>query len=253
MRVFTPTREALPAVVAFAGTDPGSTADLMSDAHPVGIGVNQFMGNRDLIQSQLKAAARSGGAWVTGHSLGGALAQVASVMCPSLVDRVVTFQSPGIDADLVLQLARHNRLRQSHGRAPITSTHYRVAGDIVPLGGEAFTTGRVHTFGLETDPLLGAALGLGLGVPGAAVSAGMIALEAHGAFPVTAAALQGRPPPRGVSVTGEEGDYLGAHSTMEEAGAARAAERARVRAGTAAHAAEYMAEQHQRRAPTGRR
>ena len=81
---------------------------------------------------------------VTGHSLGGALAQLAAAYFPSSVKRIVTFQSPAVDA------AAADRVKQYNDQKPdgekITSTHFRAEGDIVHTAGEKLTSGDVYTF-----------------------------------------------------------------------------------------------------------
>jgi hypothetical protein len=146
MRVFTPQREGLTAVVAFRGTLPSKTQTLLSDLDASGIGKDQLDGNRALIEKTLTAAAGGGRVTVTGHSLGGAVAQRAACGFPSLCGRVVTFHAPGIEAKTVAALRRWNA--EDPSRA-VASAHYQLEKDIVEEAGEALTDGTIHRYKLE--------------------------------------------------------------------------------------------------------
>ena len=77
---------------------------------------------------------------VTGHSLGGALAQIFAASYPEKVRRVITFQSPGITSDLATKIRKFN----ASNATPVTSTHYRAKDDVVDNAGNAFTPGNVY-------------------------------------------------------------------------------------------------------------
>jgi pimeloyl-ACP methyl ester carboxylesterase len=127
-------------VLAFAGTL--DKRDLADDANREGIGSYQFSSNVGKIQALLGAA--GGKVVVTGHSLGGALAQRTAAKFASQVSRVVTFQSPAIDADAVASLDAHNR--DAAPEDQVRSTHHRAEGDLVHMAGEQLTTGDVFTY-----------------------------------------------------------------------------------------------------------
>ena len=141
MRTFLPTQAGKPPVVAFRGTVPSKIQTVIADLDPSGIGMYQFNPNRALIDGQIAAAAAHGQIVSSGHSLGGALAQIAAATFPDRVGRIVTFQAPGISRDLVHQLEKYNA---EHPDQEIESTHHRVKGDLVPLGGQALTPGVIH-------------------------------------------------------------------------------------------------------------
>src|SRR4029077_11560391 len=78
MRTFLPTQAGKPPVVAFRGTVPSKIQTVIADLDPSGIGVYQFNPNRARIDGQMLAAATHGPIVSSGHSLGGALAQIAA-------------------------------------------------------------------------------------------------------------------------------------------------------------------------------
>jgi outer membrane protein OmpA-like peptidoglycan-associated protein/pimeloyl-ACP methyl ester carboxylesterase len=123
-------------VLAFEGS--ADLLDWLDDLNPdqAGPGYKQMKQNTGLILDTIKENTKDGKKVVfTGHSLGGALAQFAASLAPDRIERVVTFQSPGVPYDKVS--------RFQHNEAVI---HYFVDGDIVPLAGEAFLPGKVMIF-----------------------------------------------------------------------------------------------------------
>jgi hypothetical protein len=173
-----PRARELSPIVAFRGTDSLVDDGLGADTNPEGVGANQFARNRDLIRAQMALAARSGNGQLTlsGHSLGGALAQQAAADQPNLVQDVTTFQSPGVMRGVADRFDEGNAARVAAGLAPMSSTHYRASGmDVVPWAGSAMTAGTVQTFdpvggGSPMDhtayPLLSRALRRGEGMDG---------------------------------------------------------------------------------------
>ena len=141
MRTFVPTEAGKPPIVAFRGTVPSKVQTLIADLDPSGIGMYQFNPNRALIQAQMQAAATHGKVVSSGHSLGGALAQIAAATFPDLVERIVTFQAPGVSKETAHALEKYNA---EHPDDAIESSHHRVKGDLVPMGGEALTPGVIH-------------------------------------------------------------------------------------------------------------
>ena len=129
-----------PPVLELRGTK--NFRGLQEDVNIQGVGSYQFRANRRVIGDLLSAA--GGKAVVTGHSLGGALAQLTAAHLPGGVGRVVTFQSPGIDSGDAALLAKHNE--EADPEDQISSSHYRADGDVVHAAGEALTKGDVHTF-----------------------------------------------------------------------------------------------------------
>ena len=125
----------------------------MANGDKRGIGFNQFEANKPAL-----------GDWLTqisqdttknpnrlppdllGHSLGGALTQLAATEFTSAIGDVVTFNCPGIDQDTV------NIFKQKVGTGK-NVTHYILSGDFVSLGGEAFLPGTVF-FQAFVDPII---------------------------------------------------------------------------------------------------
>jgi hypothetical protein len=141
MRTFVPTQAGKPPVVAFRGTVPSKVQTIIADLDPTGIGMYQFNPNRALIDAQMAMAATHGLITSAGHSLGGALAQIAAATFPDRVGHIVTFQAPGVSKEMAKQLADRNAANPDEA---IESSHHRVKGDLVPMGGEALTPGVVH-------------------------------------------------------------------------------------------------------------
>jgi hypothetical protein len=152
MRAYHPTAESgKPPIVAFRGTVPSKIDTLIADIDPRGIGVYQFKPNQELIRGTMEQAASRGPVVSTGHSLGGALAQMAAIAWPGLVSRIITFQAPGVEREAVAKLQQYNAENPDR---QIDSSHHRVAGDLVPLGGEALTPGTIHLHQLDSrNPL----------------------------------------------------------------------------------------------------
>ncbi|HRC55692.1 MAG TPA: hypothetical protein PKU97_07200 [Kofleriaceae bacterium] len=146
MRYFEPIQAGKPPVVAFRGTVPTKIPTLIADLDPGSIGGYQFGANINEIKGVMERAAGHGPAVVTGHSLGGALAQLAASTFPDLVGSIITFQAPGVDRSVVEQLEKYN---EENPDKAISSRHHRVAGDLVPLGGQALTPGSVHNHEME--------------------------------------------------------------------------------------------------------
>lgn len=134
-------------VMAFRGSE--GEGDLESDLGEGGVGRSQWLGNEAMIRDQLMDLSGRGRVVVTGHSLGGALAQLTAAMYPGHVSEVVTFQSPAIPAAVVAQLKAHNDAAKP--RDQIASTHYQVDGDLIDEIGREHTPGIVVKADVEED------------------------------------------------------------------------------------------------------
>ena len=133
-------------IVVFRGTEgiqfnttEGGQDTLIGDTAQASVGLLQYEMNEERIDAALKSI-KSG--IFAGHSLGGGLAQVVAATYVNKVERVVTFQSPGLPADLAQQFAKSNH-SQAH--------HYRVAGDVVPNAGQKMLPGSINYFTRATQ------------------------------------------------------------------------------------------------------
>lgn len=136
-------------IFAIRGTVPGGSSEelltIYTDLDPQTVGASQFADNRALIEDILEDA--GGMVDVTGHSLGGAMAQHVAVNYSGQVGNVATFQSPGIDnasVDRFINISENERPNV---------VHHIVTGDIVDKTGEASLPGDVfeHNFGASLD------------------------------------------------------------------------------------------------------
>ena len=140
-----------PPVLVFRGTD--SPVDDVANADKRGVGFNQFEANKQALGNWLTQISQDTAKNpsrlppdLLGHSLGGAITQLAATEFTSTIGDIVTFNSPGVAQSTV------NTFKQKVG-AGKNVTHYIVSGDFVSLGGEAFLPGKVvlQTF---TNPLI---------------------------------------------------------------------------------------------------
>jgi Ca2+-binding RTX toxin-like protein len=146
-----------PPVLVFRGTD--SLVDDLANADKRSVGFNQFEANKQALGTWLTQIGqdttknpRRLPPDILGHSLGGALTQLAATEFTSAIGDVVTFNSPGVAQSIV------NTFKQKAG-AGKNVTHYIVSGDFVSLGGEDFLPGKVvlQTF---TNPIINPLLAL---------------------------------------------------------------------------------------------
>lgn len=116
-------------VISFRGTEFGSgdIRDVLSDVDFRGIGYGQFNDNKQALSA---IASKYPGATVTGHSLGGALAQRYAAEFNN-AGEVITFNAPGVDK------ATAGKFKKGATKV----THYVAHGDAVSLGGESFIDG----------------------------------------------------------------------------------------------------------------
>lgn len=133
-------------VLAFRGTD--NKAGVLDDMSTTGIGTYQYSHAEGQITSMLvRAAGGAGQVDLIGHSLGGALAQICAARNPGLAGRVVTFQSPGINASEVKKLADYNAKAPDDKK--VGATHYRMDNDLVHQAGQAHLDGDIYKFHLQ--------------------------------------------------------------------------------------------------------
>jgi Protein of unknown function (DUF2974) len=130
-------------VLVIRGTE-FETTDGLSDFNSEGVGFDQYQKNNDNISKWLAAASKLPGNKlpdITGHSLGGALAQdftADATQKGQKLGNIITFNSPGIAASTADKFKAENASRVKH---------YLVSGDIVSLSGEKFIPGGYEIFG----------------------------------------------------------------------------------------------------------
>jgi Domain of unknown function (DUF4157)/Lipase (class 3) len=119
-----------PRIIVFRGTEPNA-ADIKADADAGGVGRSVFERNRQTIGALLLAAEGRPGSKtvITGHSLGGAMAQWTTAAFQKHVQEVYTFNSPGISKE-----AAESVPGEKKGGPKVT--HYVTRGDIVSTAGD---------------------------------------------------------------------------------------------------------------------
>ncbi|MEA5578075.1 Calx-beta domain-containing protein [Anabaena sp. UHCC 0451] len=120
-------------ILASRGTATGQ--DVFSDANPNGVGFDQYIANKNAVETWLKKVSQpeNGGVIfrpnLTGHSLGGALTQLIASNYTGNLGKVVTFNSPGINSS-------------GTPKANINSTtHYITSSDVVSMAGLNYLPG----------------------------------------------------------------------------------------------------------------
>lgn len=128
------------------------TADLqgvITDTDPQQVGHNQFQNNKETIEGMIKMA--GGQVDVTGHSLGGAMAQITAAHFTSSIGRVTTFQSPGINKETVKLFSEN--VKKNKGKGPEVN-HHTVKNDLVSKAGQENLPGTTYEHDLgEISPL----------------------------------------------------------------------------------------------------
>lgn len=121
------------AVLACGGTD--QLIDYLTDLDPIGIGYLEFALNAGDVYDDLEALAEEGCAIsLTGHSLGGALAQWFAVYANSMgdvaeIDSLVTFNSPGISKTTPRKDTKIDTIR-----------HFVNDGDLISMAGKHYVS-----------------------------------------------------------------------------------------------------------------
>ena len=130
-------------VLVFWGTQFKSLSDWFANFNTNGIGFNQFTSNQDSIISWLN---EQNNAHVTGHSLGGALAQwtafyYAAKSEGKSLGEVVTFNSPGIDNNGIGKITNKNSALEFDTSNVAGVSHYVADGDPVSMAGNNYLPG----------------------------------------------------------------------------------------------------------------
>lgn len=120
-------------------------ADLHADLFPLGVGVYGYCFNEGTLKVHIERLANQYGSKVilTGHSLGGCMAQLAAMHLPRLVAGVVTFQAPGTVSSWIAH-AYATQPPSAMEELQRSSYHYQVDGDdLIQQTGELHTPGQV--------------------------------------------------------------------------------------------------------------
>lgn len=133
-----PGEQAPPPLVAFRGTEGPDGPDWATNMGSQ-VGQRQMHDNAADIERLMRVEPGQRLA-LTGHSLGGAEAQIAASWHPDRVSSLTTFQSPGINAGAARAIDRSNR--DGHMRVD----HHRAVGDIVPFAGEQMAGGNIWQY-----------------------------------------------------------------------------------------------------------
>lgn len=134
-----PAGEGKNSVVAFRGTEAvksneeslgnplGMFNDVLADLGP-SVGSRQYDANADAIRALMEGGTDKD--VLTGHSLGGYLAQRVAAENADLTDSVVTYQAGGIDSDDA------DRFEEANADGHIDVRHHQTNWDVVHLAGE---------------------------------------------------------------------------------------------------------------------
>jgi serralysin len=128
-------------VLVFRGTNSIGDDPSLTDKNAIGL--PQFQANKQAFGDWLNQVSQDTTKNpnrlppdITGHSLGGALAQLAAAEFTPIIGDIVTFNSPGISQAIV------DAFKQKGGTTK-NVTHFIINGDIVSLAGENLLPGKV--------------------------------------------------------------------------------------------------------------
>jgi hypothetical protein len=159
-------------ILVIRGTDPYCPWDwFVADLNPKGVGWNQYDDNKEAVKAWLSEALQSSEGLsfpsITGHSLGGALAQLFTadissslqdplIAPPVLLNRVITFNSPGLKRKMWFSPLFGENLPLSYiGSGVVTQgvRHYITSGDLVSLAGDEYLPGEYILSTYDSSPL----------------------------------------------------------------------------------------------------
>lgn len=133
-------------ILAFRGTL--SLQGVSTDLDVQQVGQHEYNANEAEINALVEG---EGPVDVTGHSLGGAMAQIFTARHPDMVRHLVTFQAPGISASEVEQgQERIDNLRAA-GESTPTVAHHIVDNDLVDTAGTRNLDGQVFEHHIDNS------------------------------------------------------------------------------------------------------
>ncbi len=121
---------------------PGDPLDTLADTNVNGIGYGLYQGQASALKNWARTASTTGNVSVTGHSMGGTLAQWLAVDLSRegvSLSEVETFNATGISKSAADQFIQ--------GSTKVT--HHIVDGDFVSMGGEAFINGTNYIYSVH--------------------------------------------------------------------------------------------------------
>lgn len=133
-----PAGDDLSPMLAIRGTK--DMAGAVTDLDPEQVGDYQYKNNRETIIEMLDAA--GGKVDLSGHSLGGAMAQIIAANHTSNVDRLTTFQSPGISSATAKKFNDNVANMKEEDRPEVA--HHIARNDIVSKVGEENLPGTIY-------------------------------------------------------------------------------------------------------------
>ncbi|MDA9774601.1 hypothetical protein N9B82_06550, partial [Saprospiraceae bacterium] len=143
-----PMEEGVAPMLAIRGT--ADLAGVITDIDPEQVGDLQYKNNAETIAGMIEAA--GGKVDLSGHSLGGAMAQIIAAHHTSSVGRVTTFQSPGISSETA-SLYKENASKLDEENQPEVA-HHIVENDLVSKAGEENLPGTFYEHDLgNIDPV----------------------------------------------------------------------------------------------------
>lgn len=111
------------------------------------VGRTQFEANKDDIQAILESAIAESGqkSRVSGHSLGGALAQITASEFPEMISKVDVYNSASISTETATKYAEARKSADT----PAVTLHYHKADPVPGLKGSAILNGNINVYGTK--------------------------------------------------------------------------------------------------------
>jgi len=140
-------------ILVLRGT--GDLSDVLDDLNPIGVGFGQFYRNKDRLNQWLNSKDKP---YISGHSLGGALAQWVGSDFTNNFDKslgeIVTFNSPGIAKEITFNgRAYGSDLFNKNDVKGVT--HYITSSDAVSMAGSEYLEGEYYLSNPDSEGIYG--------------------------------------------------------------------------------------------------